>query len=157
MVSLALLWSDYSGLLAIMSLALMSTVSLDQFSLLRGKLKPVKGIRDMNRSTTGSFSSQPIRQLLKYQISGETITESRFLNGAEKVGSLRFLYYNLCSTIIWLSVLLTAGIFLRAVLIHVIGRFGPVEFEAIIGILAVYVTGLTVVLIYNHRNPKSRM
>ncbi|HKL17902.1 MAG TPA: hypothetical protein VJ905_03005 [Halalkalibaculum sp.] len=137
-ISLALLWSQYSGLLAVMSLALMSTVSMDQFSLLSGKFQQ----GHESEETGEGLLRQPILQLLKYQFLGGTAGEKVLLCGADKIGPLRFFLYNLCSSIIWLSIIFMAGIILRVVLTHFIGRFGPVEFEAIIGILTVYIAGL---------------
>lgn len=139
LTSLAVLWNEYSGLVAVMSLALMSTVSLDQFTLLRGKFpqgQEATGIEEV-------LLQQPIIQLLKYQFLGGTREESIFLTGADKIGPLRFFLYNLCSTLIWLSVIFLAGMVLRFVITYFIGRFGPLEFEAIVGILTVYLTGLT--------------
>ncbi|MGK7369434.1 MAG: hypothetical protein ACNS64_04405, partial [Candidatus Halalkalibacterium sp. M3_1C_030] len=139
LTSLAVLWNEYSGLVAVMSLALMSTVSLDQFTLLRGKFP-------QGQETTGIeevLLQQPIVQLLKYQFLSGTREESIFLTGADKIGPLRFFLYNLCSTLIWLSVIFLAGMVLRFVITYFIGRFGPLEFEAVVGILTVYLTGLT--------------
>lgn len=139
LTTLTILWCDYSGLAAIMSLALMSTVSLDQFSLLMGRLHPThKGF-----SNGVGLEKQPLIQFLKYQFLGGTRKESSFLIGAEKIGPFRFFVFNLCSTAIWLAVVFTAGILLRLAINHFIGRFGPVGFEVIVGILIVYIVGLT--------------
>lgn len=138
MTSLALLWSAHSDLAAIMALALMSTVSLDQFSLIRGKLHPNETEAEDGRD----LIHQPLVQLLKYQFFGGTGEERFFLIGAEKIDPVRFFMYNLCSTVIWLSVIFLAGITLRIAVTRYIGRFGPVEFEVIMAILAVYITGL---------------
>jgi hypothetical protein len=144
LVSMALLWNDYSGLIAVMSLALMSTVSLDQFSFLRGRFpQSHEGI-----ASRGSLLNQPIVQLLKYQFLGGTREESVFLAGADKIGPIRFFLYNLWSTVIWLSVVFLAGMTLRVAIIYFIGRFGPVEFETIVGILTAYLVGLSGLMIF---------
>ena len=138
MTSLALLWSDYSDLAAIMTIALMSTVSLDQFSLMRGKLHPNQKVANNGRD----LIHQPLVQLLKYQFFGGTGNERFFLIGAGKISPFRYFVYNICSSLIWLSVVFLAGVILRIAVIQFTGRFGPVEFEIIMAILAVYIIGL---------------
>lgn len=152
MTSLALLWSDYSGLAAIMSLALMSTVSLDQFSLMRGKWHLGQKV-----ALGSGLEKQPLRQFLKYQFLGGTTEEATFLVGLEKLGPIRFFAYNFCSTVIWLSVVFAAGIVFRIALNEFFGRFGPVEFEVIAGILSVYIFGLAGTVILKRINPARKI
>ena len=148
MTSLALLWSNYSGLAAIMSMALMSTVSIDQFTLIQGSFR--QGVR--SSGTERNRQRTPFIQFLKYQFLGGTRKEMRLLKGMDKIGSFQFFLYNLGSSLIWLSVIFIAGILARVVLTAYFGRFGPVEFEAIVGILVVYSVGLTGTILLRRLN-----
>lgn len=148
LTSFAVLWSESSGLLAILSLALMSTVSVDQFSLLSGKFKN----SSIGASADKSLVKQPIIQLLKYQFLGSTERERKYLAGANEIGSFQFLIYNMCSVFIWLAVIFLAGTALRATWTQYFGRFGPVEFEIITGILAVYIFGLGALILFKNKS-----
>ena len=143
LTSLVSSWSQYADLSAILAMALMTSLCYDQLSLLRGKFSP-----QPQESVVSSkrLVNQPIRQFLKYQFLGSTDKDTIHLAGADKIGGFRFFFYNLCSTVIWLCAIISAGVGLRYLLVSNYGTFGPIEFEIITGILAVYVAGLAVII-----------
>lgn len=151
LASLIFTWSKYSGLTAILGIALISTMSIDQLSLIQGKFQNKlhdKSIAD------DELSKQPIKQFLKYHFLGSTKQDRIFLAGADKIGQLRFFKYNLGSSLIWISVIAVAGAGLRYLWINTFGHFGPFEVEIITGILTVYLSGLLVLILLKlSRNP----
>lgn len=143
LTALIMFWSKYSGLSAILAMALTSSLSIDQLTLIRGKFK-TKNLNDFG-ANNGLFR-KPILQFLKYHFFGSTKQDRIYLSGANEIGQVRFLLYNLTSTLIWISVIVMAGIGLRYALTNLFGNFGPVEVEIISGILTVYVSGLIILI-----------
>lgn len=144
LASLIITWSKYSGLSAILAIALMSSVSIDQLSLIQGKFQD---------NLPGEFavdeklSTQPMKQFLKYHFSGSTRQDRIYLAGADKIGQMRFFTYNLGSSLLWISTIAVAGAGLRYLWINTFSHFGPFEVEIIAGILTVYVSGLLVLVL----------
>ncbi len=143
LTSLVSSWSDYGDLSAILAMALMTSLCYDQLSLLRGKFSPQQKARVVSAER---LVNQPIRQFLKYQFLGSTEKDAVYLTGADKIGAFRFFFYNLCSSVIWLSAIILAGVGFRYLGVSIYGTFGPVEFELITCILAVYLAGLAVII-----------
>ena len=154
LTALIMFWSKYSGLSAILALVLMSSISVDQLTLIQGKFK-TKHQNDYG--TNNMLFRQPIIQFLKYHFFGSTKQDRIYLRGANEIGQLRFLVYNLTSTLIWISVIVMAGIALRYAWTNLFGNFGPLEVEIISGILTVYISGLLIIIISKFiRNSRER-
>lgn len=143
LTSLVSSWSEYGDLSAILAMAMMTSLCYDQLSLLRGKFSPQLQASEVS---TKRLVNQPIRQFLKYQFLGSTEKDSIHLAGADEIGGFRFFFYNLCSSAIWLAAIISAGVGFRYLLVSIYGTFGPMEFEIITGILAVYLAGLAVII-----------
>lgn len=132
-------WEHYSDLSAVLAMALMTSLALDQLSFLNGKFR-ADSQKDHKESQMGLRN--PIMQFIKFQLWGSLNSERNYLDGAGQISQLKFFSYNLIASGMLLIATILAGAALRSIWVANFGHFGPFEVEVISGIVTVYVLGL---------------